>query len=174
MIARRTTLVLLAAAMSAASSACARDTATPPPVPRELDLGVHRVQVTVPTGWVLLDQGKQKRFRQGELEIVLQNLGPATPAPRDLDALIEWGLAGAGHDQRSEVKSRRTLTIDGRQAISVETWYRLDHTNPQRLLLVSDDSDLLALYTVRWANDETLEAFDAIRDSLHFVATTRR
>ncbi len=51
----------------------------------------------MPAGWEALDQGKQKRFRKGEFEIVLQNLGPRTPPPRDLDELIDWGLAEVGH-----------------------------------------------------------------------------
>lgn len=132
------------------------------------------MQVAVPTGWEALDQGNQKRFRKGEFEIVLQYLGPATPPPRDLDALVDWGLAAVGqavgHDQRREEKSRRTVTVDGREAVDIETWNRLDHTNPQRIFLIRDDGDLLALHTVRMAFADTLAAFDAIRDSLHFVS----
>ena len=63
----------------AASSACVRENATPAPQ-REFEFGARRVQVTVPTGWEALDQGKQKRFRKGEFEIVLQNLGPRCAA----------------------------------------------------------------------------------------------
>jgi len=153
------------------SCACASSTATPSP--KEFQFGAHRVQVTVPTGWDALDQGKQKRFRKGEFEIVLQNLGSRTPPPRDLDELIEWGLAqvGAdvGHDQRREVKSRRTVILDGREAVDIETWYRLDHSNPQRMFFVDDDGGLLVLHTERMALAETLAAFDAIRDSLHLI-----
>jgi hypothetical protein len=155
--------------------ACARD--VPNPVPYEFEFGAHRVEVTAPAGWEALDQGKQKRIRKGEQEIVLQNLGPATPPPRDLDELMEWGLAAVdaevGHDQRREVKSRRTVTIDGRDAVDVETWNRLDHTNPQRILFVRNDGDLLALHTAGMALDDTLAAFDAIRGSLHFVSGRR-
>ena len=69
--------------VAAVASACTRE--NPKPAPKEFELGAHRVQVTVPPGWEALDQGKQKRFRKGELEIVLQNLGPDEPfggAPR--------------------------------------------------------------------------------------------
>lgn len=173
MIARRTTWLPLSVFVVAAASTCARD--DPQPMPREFEFGARRVQVTVPTGWEALDQGKQKRFRQGEFEIVLQNLGPRTPPPRDVnsDELIDWGLAAVGHDQRRDVKSRRAVTIDGREAMDIETWNRLDHTNPQRIFFVRDDGDLLALHTVGMAFQDSLAAFDAIRDSLHFVSARR-
>ena len=35
------------------------------------------------------------------------------------------------------------------------------------------DGDLLALHTVRMAFEDSLAAFDAIRDSLHFVSDRR-
>ena len=162
-------LRVLAVVLATASS-CARE--QPKPVSREFELGAHRVQLTVPTGWESLDQGKQKRFRKGELEIVLQNLGPATPPPRDPVALGDWVLAeldaGVGHDQRREVRWRRTMTIDGRDAMDIETWNRLDHTTPQRVFFVADDGDLLALETVGMAFADSMAAFEAIRNSIHF------
>jgi hypothetical protein len=173
MILRRVTVVVLVAA--ALASACARKEA--PPVPKEFEFGTRHVQVIVPKDWVALDQGQVKRFRHGEFEIVLQYLESTPASPRDLDALIDWGLtavgAGVGHAQQREMKSRRTFTIDGREAVDIETWNRLDHTNPQRILLVSDDGDLLALHTEGMAFEETLAAFDAIRDSLHLMNPRR-
>ena len=99
----------------------------------------------------MLDQGKQKRFRKGEFEIVLQNLwlGQAATS-RAWTRTHDWGLAAVGHDQRREVKSRRTLMIDGREAVEVETWNRLDHTNPQRFFFV-ETMVMLALHTGRMA-----------------------
>ena len=131
----------------------------------------------MPEGWEALDQGKQKRFRKGEFEIVLQFLEPSTSPSRELDELIDWGMAelGAeiGPDKRREVKSRRSVVLDGREAFDIETWNRLDHTNPQRIFFVKDDGDLLALHTERMALGDTLAAFDSIRDSLHFVSALR-
>lgn len=178
MIARRSALLAIALTLGlAATSSCARDTPAPAANTRQFAFGARRVQVTVPAGWESLDQGEQKRFRQGEFEIVLQYLGAATPPPRDFDELIDWGLAalgaGVGHDQQREVKSRRPVTVDGREAVDIETWSRLDHGNPQRIFLVRDDTDLLALQTVRMAFADTLAAFDAIRDSLHIVSAPR-
>ena len=86
---------------------------------------------------------------------------------------MDWGLAVVGHDQRREVKSRRPVMLDGREAMDVETWNRLDRTNPQRVFLVADEGDLPALHTVRMASTDSLAACDAIRDSLHFVSARR-
>jgi hypothetical protein len=140
MIASRATGLTLAAAM-VVSSACARENATPST--REFGFGGRRFQVVVPAGWEALDQGKQKRFRKGESEVVLQDLGARTPPPRDQDELIDWGLAAVGHDHRREEKSRLAVMLDGREAIDIETWNRLDHTNPQRIRFVNDEGDLL-------------------------------
>ena len=78
MTARRAVRLTLAVlGLVVAVSACARE--NPAPVPRQFELGASRVLVVVPTGWEALDQGRQKRFRKDELEIVLQDLGPSTP-----------------------------------------------------------------------------------------------
>jgi hypothetical protein len=179
MIATRLAWLTLAVLVVAGSSACG-DNLTPAvseakvAPERAFELGARRVTVIVPAGWDALDQGKQKRFRKGEVEIVLQNLGSATPPLPDLDALINWGLAAVGHDQRRDVKSRRAVTVDGREAVDIETWNRLDHTWPLRMLFVRVDDDLLALHTTRLADDGTVRAFESIRDSLHFAVSTRR
>lgn len=150
-------------AMFVAASACAQHEI--PGVPTQLELGSHRVQVSAPAGWDVLDQGAQKRFRNGESEIVLQNLGKT-----------EWdpALASLQDNQRREVKSRNVIAVDNHEALDVETWNRLDHTWPQRLLFVRADEDLLALHTPRLADPDTLKAFESIRDSLHFTSSERR
>jgi len=158
-----------------AASACMPGDRPPPAVDAAtvFEFGTHKIQITVPAGWEAIDQGRQKRFRKGEREIVLQNLGAPAASPRDLDALVDWGLAAVGHDRRREVKSRRPATIDGREASDIETWNRLDHSNPQRIVFVVDAGDLLALHTPGMAFPESLSAFDALRHSLHFVSALR-
>jgi len=168
----------LAAALTSASACAPRDHAN---LEREFELGSHRVRVLAPAGWELADQGTQKRFRNGESQIVLVDLEPATRPLTDsdrerlgdLDQFAEWGLAalgGAGGDQRREVRSKRTITIDSHQAVDIETWNRLDHTWPQRLLFLRVDGDLFALHTPGRADADTMAAFEAILDSLHFIS----
>jgi len=65
--------------------------------PRAFELGPHRGQVHVPSGWTVLDQGRQWRLRNGEAELVLQDLGAAGPE----------GI-------RSEVERARDLWREGR------------------------------------------------------------
>jgi hypothetical protein len=167
----------LVAALTSATACAPRDHAK---VEREFELGEHRVRVLAPEGWELVDQGTQKRFRNGESQIVLVDLEPATrPLTEsdlerlgDLDQFAEWGLAalgGAGSDQRREVRSRRTIAVDLYEAVDVETWNRLDHTWPQRLLFLRVDDDLFALHTPGRADAGTMTAFEAILGSLHFT-----
>ena len=153
---------LIVATLAAASACTQDDTAS---IPKELELGPHHVRVSAPAGWEVLDQGAQKRFRKGEADIVLRNLGK-----------VDWELALASlfDGQRREVKSRQSMTVDNHEALDVETWNRLDHAWPQRLLLVRADDDLLALEMTGRADDQTAKAFDALRDSLHFTSSARR
>jgi hypothetical protein len=161
MIGRRAAQGLVAAL--AAASACAKPEASP--AQKALELGPHRLQVSAPAGWDVLDQGARKRFRRGEAEIVLETLGH-----------LDWdeALASLHDDNRREVKSRRAITIDQHDAVDIETWNRLDHTWPQRQLFVRADEDVLALHMTRTADADTLKAYESIRDSLHFVPSARR
>ena len=241
-------LVLIAAALVIASACGNRDARAGLAADKEFEFAAHRVRAAVPGNWSVLDQGRQKRLRNGESEIVLENLGPADPdgvrreverardlwkagqsgeaqlalnnlhAPAELfptaednrayqvvrarlavyreerpfetvaadfvellgrvselpartaDQLAEWGLTQLGHDQRRDVKSRRTLTVDGHDAVEIETWSRLDHTYPQRFLFVADSGDLLALHTPREADAASAKVFESVSDSLHFLA----
>ena len=169
----RTSSWLTLALMLAAAASCLRARRPPAGPQRNSSSARGACRSSCPPAGKRSTRARQKRFRKGEFEIVLQNLGSRTPPPRDLDELIDWGLAEVGHDQRREVKSRRAVTLDGREAVDIETWHRLDHTNPQRIFFVNDDGELLALHTERMAFEDSLAAFDAIRDSLHFVSVRR-
>jgi hypothetical protein len=175
---RTSSLRLLCALVLTAAFSCARE--APPPAAaadKQFDFGTRRVQVTVPAGWETLDQGAVKRIRKGESEIVLQFLTLGSRSDGNFDEIIDWALselrAGVGHDQQREVKSRHAVTIDGREAMDIESWSRLDHSNPQRIFFVRDEGDLLALQTVGMALAGTLTSFDAVRGSLHFPSAGR-
>jgi len=173
----RRSAVMCAALLVVLSCGCSRAEAPArAPVPREFEVGPHRVRVVPPAGWDVFDQGLQKRFRKredakglAEAEVILRDLGRVDPPLPDLDLLADWGLKELGHDGRRDVKSRRALTVNGREVVDVETWSRLDHTYPQRFLFALNAGHLLALHTPRLADAETVKAYETIRDSLHFL-----
>jgi len=84
-----------------------------------------------------------------------------------LSKLVDEILPELGYDQRREVKSRKRMRVDGREAIAVEIWMALTHTSPSRLLIVLNDGRLLAL---RYDREEKIAspAFDSIVANLHF------
>lgn len=123
------------------------------------------------------------RVSQAPAETLYTDLAPAfdevldlvdAMPERDLPALVDSGLATLGHDQRRDVKSRAAASIDGREALDVETWNRLTHAGLQRLLFVLNDGSLLALYTGHDPNRDTVKAFEALGARLHFDAGAPR
>lgn len=115
------------------------------------------------------DAAKDKPFE--EIEPAFANvLGHVDTMPlRDLQALADAGLAALGHDQRRDVRSREATMVGGRDALVVETWNRLSHTSPQRMLFVLNDGYLLALYAALRADADSAAAFDSVRASLQFA-----
>lgn len=74
------------------AAACAR------PGPQLVEVGRHRLKLVPPRGWEHLDHGRQQLFRNGEAELLLEDLGPATPR----------GLV-------NELREARTLWLAGRR-----------------------------------------------------------
>ncbi len=105
---------------------------------------------------------------QPAFAVILANIDvmPARPLP----LLVDAGLAELGHDQRRDVKARRPMTVDGHEALDVETWNRLSHQNPERLMFVENDGYLLVLRTGQSADRETVRAFESVLDRLQFLA----
>src|SRR5690242_7875157 len=105
MIRRRIVLIAVVLGMA---PACARHDAPPPAaVQKEFELDRHRVQLMAPGGWEVLDQGRQKRFRNGESELVFEVLGPAGPQAVRLDVEQARDLWKAGRADESQLRIRR-------------------------------------------------------------------
>ena len=68
-----------------------------------------------------------------------------------------------------EIKSRWVIQIDGRQAVEMETWDKVDHSFPERMLLIREDRDVIAMSTFGTVDADMLKAFTAIRDSIRFA-----
>ncbi|HEU4887101.1 MAG TPA: hypothetical protein VFV49_04380 [Thermoanaerobaculia bacterium] len=70
---RGTPLAVLLCLMLA--SACAEE----PPAARTFQVGHHRVDITPPAGWQVLDHGRQIVFRNEDAEMILSDLGAVRP-----------------------------------------------------------------------------------------------
>jgi hypothetical protein len=94
------------------------------------------------------------------------------PAP--IDKIVDDALPRLGHDQfRREVKSRQATRVDGREAMEVETWMTLTHSDPRCLLLIVNEGRALAVRCDRCDGDMA-KIFDDVTVSLHFAAESRK
>jgi hypothetical protein len=62
---------VVVAALVLVTGGCAREA-----VREALSVGAHRVSLAVPSGWQVVDQGRRRLLRRGELELVIEDLGP--------------------------------------------------------------------------------------------------
>lgn len=94
--------------------------------------------------------------------------------PPTLEAIADDALPRLGHDERRfELRSRQTTRVDGREAIAVETWRSLTHTDPRRFLIVVNEGRVLALRCDRCSDPVMAEGFDQVSASLHFASAPR-
>ena len=68
-------LALLVALAAISCAGCSR-----PATPQRLEVGHHRIRLVPPPGWEHLDHGREQIFRNGEMQLLLADLGPATRA----------------------------------------------------------------------------------------------
>ena len=94
------------------------------------------------------------------------------PAP--IDRIAADALQRIGHDQsRREVKSRQETRVDGREAMVIETWMTLTHSDRRCLLVVVNAGRALALRCDR-CEGAPADAFNDATVSLHFAAGSRK
>src|SRR5262245_42816015 len=65
--------IAAAASLALGAAGCA-----PRPEPTALEVGRHRVRLTLPTGWEHLDHGRIHLFRRGDASLSLEDAGPAS------------------------------------------------------------------------------------------------
>ena len=137
-----------------------------PPDRRPLTVGDHRLSFVLPPELELIDLGGTVELRSrggwpGDAafeRIVFQDLGAvkrdgealdsakvAALGVAGLDSLADMALTRLGYDGRVEVERRRHVELDGRVAISFDTWYRSTHQRYRRLAIIRNGAALLAV-----------------------------
>jgi hypothetical protein len=121
-VARRLAAVLIPAGLLLAP-ACSRLS------PRtELEIGRHRVSLSAPRGWLYLDHGDEKRFRQDLTYVAVLDLGPVEGASyaRELATAREhWRAAGirVGYQETSRLLAPRAL-FPSKDEFELQSEYR--------------------------------------------------
>jgi hypothetical protein len=94
--------------------------------------------------------------------------------PASIESIVDDALPRLGHDEsRREVKSRQTTSVDGREAMSVETWMTLTHSDRRCLLLIVNAGRALAIRCDR-CEGAAADAFQDVTVSLHFADASRK
>jgi hypothetical protein len=72
-----------------------------------VDVGIHRVRLTVPKGWEHLEHGRSQILRQGESQMALVDMGPGTREgiAREIAAARALWLEGRRKDAFERIRS---------------------------------------------------------------------
>jgi hypothetical protein len=91
----------------------------------------------------------------------------ALPKP-DMASLASAVLERIGHDQLRDIAEQRAMAIDGRGALLIDTWDRLNHTGRLRHVFVLNEGNLLLARMEMGRFAEMEAAFDDLVASLSF------
>jgi len=94
--------------------------------------------------------------------------------PPSLQSAITSALAPIEDlKNRREVGSLKPIVLDGHEGMTLETRYRLTHSDPRRYVVIRNGSRLLAIWMDRDRSGPAYPAFDAIVQSLRVRALSR-
>jgi len=91
------------------------------------------------------DESADPRSVDAGFEHILANAAALKSA--DPETIADALLESEDRDQRREVATRRRRTVDGREAVVLDTWQRSTHTSRERLAFVFDDGAVIAVRT---------------------------
>lgn len=92
----------------------------------------------------------------------------ALPTP-DMISLATSALKRIGHDERRDIAEQRAMAIDGRGALLIDTWDRLNHTQRLRHVFVLNEGNLLLARMEMGRFPEMETTFDDLVASLSFA-----
>ena len=96
-----------------------------------MDVGRHHVRLVPPSGWEHLDHGREQVFRNGEMKLLLVDLGPSTRdgMARELRNAREIWLQGRRKDALARVHDLRGAPLDlatnHERAVYWRPWYAM-------------------------------------------------
>jgi hypothetical protein len=99
--------------------------------PTDVTIGHHRVRLVVPAGWEHLDHGREQIFRRAEMQMSIEDLGPADPKgmERELLAALQWFREGRTKDAFERVRHLRGPSLRSaaseRRAKYWAPWYEV-------------------------------------------------
>ncbi|MGI9265465.1 MAG: hypothetical protein ACR2QU_11095 [Gammaproteobacteria bacterium] len=85
---------------------------------------------------------------------------------RDIDTLAVEVLADIEPLDRRTIRNQSPMLVDGRSALLIETWDRLNHIQPMRYIFILDEGRFLIVRSGLGQFSEIEPAFDAIAASL--------
>jgi hypothetical protein len=85
---------------------------------------------------------------------------------RDITTLAVEALADFEPLDRRTIRNRSPMLIDGRSALLVETWDRLNHIQPMRYIFILNEGRFLVVRSGLGQFSEIEPAFEAIAASL--------
>jgi hypothetical protein len=137
----------------AMSAACSRKH------PVELQVGEQRLSIVIPNGWEHLDYGDRHQLRHGTARIAIEEAGGAP----------DKALRRLGEDEQRDVASRTPLQIGNHEALMVDTWDRLSHTQRKRFCFVQGEGPRLVIYIQHGRFESVQPDFDALIASVALV-----
>ncbi len=82
---------------------------------------------------------------------------------------VDDALPGLKGDNRREVASRTSITIEGVEAEEVKVWDRLSHNQPEHLLFIANGGNLFVMTHALAGREHSVAAYEVARASLRFV-----
>lgn len=159
---RRSWILCGLAAVLAVAQGCSDE----PPPATELQVGAHRIAVVIPDGWEHLDYGDTHQLRRELARIAIEDLGSLDD---DIDTAADSALVLLREQERRHEASRSHWQVDGREAVTIDTWDWLSHDFRKRFVFVANARSLLAISMVGGQFETMAEAFAAVTGSLAFV-----
>ena len=135
---------------------------------QEATVGHHHVRFILPARWEHLDHGHVQLFRNGEAQLTLADLGPASADTlrRMPDLLYQVVADRLVEAHGLEIAARERRSVNGHDWAVYELWNQVSHEGRVHVAFTVDEGNLLALTTDRGLDQQLAPAFTSLFASL--------